>query len=167
MELNLVTMHISKVFFCFFRGARTQPLIVLYFPRFDILCAAFPFLVFRNTVERFLFFAFAYLLRKEEKNIVNNLSKTKMISLQFDVMKGLGLKLRSMKTATKSYSHTKQQIHHKVQERNNALQRVKVWHNRHKHQRSTTMAWCPGIKQAEHTEASSVSHFFWYWGRPN
>ena len=126
MELNLVTMHISKVFFCFFRGARTQPLIVLYFPRFDILCAAFPFLVFRNTVERFLFFAFAYLLRKEEKNILNNLSKTKMISIPFDVMKGLGLKLRSMKTATKSYSHTKQQIHHKVQERNNALQRVKV-----------------------------------------
>ena len=48
-----------------------------------------------------------------------------MISLQFDVMKGLGLKLRSMKTPTKSYSHTKQQIHHKVQERNNVLQRVK------------------------------------------
>ena len=49
-----------------------------------------------------------------------------MISLQFDVMKGLGLKLRSMKTPTKSYSHTKQQIHHKVQERNIVLQRVKV-----------------------------------------
>ena len=109
MELNLVTMHISKVFFCFFRGARTQPLIVLYFPRFDILCAAFPFLVFRNTVERFLFFAFAYLLRKEEKkNIVNNLSKTKMISLPIGVMKGLGLKLRSMKMPNKSYSHTQQ-----------------------------------------------------------
>ena len=51
MELNLVTMHISKVFLCLFRGARTQPLIVLYFPRLDILCAAFPFFIFRNTVE--------------------------------------------------------------------------------------------------------------------
>ena len=49
-----------------------------------------------------------------------------MISIPFGVMKRLGLKLRSMKTATKSYSHTKQQIHHKVQERNNVLQRVKV-----------------------------------------
>ena len=63
---------------------------------------------------------------KRRKNIVNNLSKTKMISIPFGVMKGLGLKLRSMKTPTKSYSHTKQQIHHKVQERNNVLQRVKV-----------------------------------------
>ena len=56
MELNLVPSHISKVFFSLLRSARTQPLIVLDLPGFGIVCVAFPFLVFWNAVEGFLFF---------------------------------------------------------------------------------------------------------------
>lgn len=58
VELNLMTSHVSKVFFGLLGSARTQTFIVFYFPRLDIDYAVFPFLIFRDAVECFLLFAF-------------------------------------------------------------------------------------------------------------
>ena len=64
VELNLVTSHVSKVFFCLLRSACAQPLIVLYFPGFGIVCAVLPFLIFWNAIEGLFFFALANLSLK-------------------------------------------------------------------------------------------------------